>query len=282
VILEEPSTPGTPEPTGTHDDPPGPGASIPGGAPGPGDAAALALVQQTAWTLAWVAALASAFGLWSSWSAGPAASLLAPVLVLVALVGAAAVWTVARPLGRGLPLAGLLTALVTAGLSEGTAIHLRTFYTTDSAAFNQVATRLLLDGHNPYTASMAPAARLLHPAAGYWTYLADGGRALGVSYPAGSFLLQAPAMALGVNHLATDWVDLGAWLATPPPPFCLLSRRPRWLAPPPLPTRASASRTFGLNFAPTLRGTAPGRFRPRQDFGRSRPPSPRRSCPTAP
>ncbi len=221
MIPEEP-----PAPARSRDDLPGSGRT-----PGPGDVAALALVQQCAWTLVWVAALASALGLWGSWSAGPVVSVLAPVLVLVTLMGAVAVWTVPRPLGRALPLAGLLVALVTAGLSEGTAIFLRPFYTTDSAAFNQVATRLLLDGHDPYTASMAPAARLLHPAAAYWTYLADGGRVLRVSYPAGSFLLQAPAMALGVTHLATDWVDLGAWLVTAVLVSCMLPPFLRWLAP---------------------------------------------------
>ena len=52
-----------------------------------------------------------------------------------------------------------------------------------------------------------------------------------VSYPAGSFLLQAPFMALGLTHLATDWVDLGAWLVTAVLVFCMLPAFLRWLAP---------------------------------------------------
>ena len=41
--------------------------------------------------------------------------------------------------------------------TEGIGIHVRQYYTTDSGAFNQVAARLLLHGHDPYTATMAAA-----------------------------------------------------------------------------------------------------------------------------
>jgi hypothetical protein len=196
-----------------------------------GDAAALILVQQCAWTLAWAAVLVSALNFWGSWSAGAWAAVASPVLVLVALVGAVVVWTARRPVGRAVQAAGLGAALVTAALAQGTDIHLRHWYATDSAAFNQVATRLLLHGHDPYAASMAPAGRLLHPVAAYWTYQTNGGHVLRVSYPAGSFLLQAPFMALGLTHLATDWVDLGAWLVTAVLVFCMLPGFLRWLAP---------------------------------------------------
>jgi uncharacterized membrane protein len=126
---------------------------------------------------------------------------------------------------------GAGTALVTVAVTQGTFIHLRHFYSTDSAAFNQVATRLLLDGRNPYTSSMAGASRLLHPASAYWTYQVDGVHTANVSYPAGSFLIQAPVMALGLNHMVTDWVDLAAWLVTGVLLFCMLPRVVRWVAP---------------------------------------------------
>jgi hypothetical protein len=158
-------------------------------------------------------------------------ALASPVLVLVALAGTVMVWTGPGPLGRLQQVFGLAMAVVTVALSDGTDIHLRHSYATDSAAFNQVAARMLLHGHNPYTSSMAGAARLLDPPAAFWTYQADGGHTLGISYPAGSFLLQAPFMALGVNHLATDWVDLGAWLITAVLVFCMLPGFLRWLAP---------------------------------------------------
>jgi len=232
VILEEPVTPdpGVPLVNGSTE-----GATpttVVAGPSAPGaDAADLTLVQQCAWTLAWVGVLVLALTYWGSWSAGPWAALASPILTLVALIGTVMVWTGPGVLGRLQQGLGLATALVTAALTQGTDIHMRHTYATDSAAFNQVASRLLLSGHNPYTSSMAGAARLLNPPAAFWTYQASGGHTMGISYPAGSFLLQAPFMALGVNHLATDWVDLGAWLVTGVLVFCMLPSFLRWLAP---------------------------------------------------
>ena len=191
----------------------------------------LVLVQRCAWTLVWVAVLASALNFWGAWSAGPWAALLAPVLVLTALVGAVLVWTLSRPMSPAMRHFGLISALVAAAASQGTGIHLRRFYTTDSAAFNQVATRLLLDGHNPYASSMAGAARLLHPASNYWTYQVDGAHTLNVAYPAGSFLIQAPFMALGLHNMVSDWVDLAAWLITAVLIYLMVPPVLRWLAP---------------------------------------------------
>ena len=192
---------------------------------------ALFIVQRSIWTIAWIAVLASALQYWGSWSAGLWAAVLAPVLVLVALVGIVLVWTVPRPLSRVMQWTGLVAALVMVAVEHGTDIHLRHFYSTDSGAFNQVATRLLLNGKNPYDSSMAAAARLLHPASAFWTYQFDGVHTEAISYPAGSFLLQAPFMALGMHHMVTDWVDLGAWLVTAVLVFCMVPSYLRWLAP---------------------------------------------------
>ncbi len=194
-------------------------------------AAALVLVQRCAWTLVWLAVLSTALSYWGEWSSGPVIAALSPVLVLASLTGVTAVWIVRRPLSSRMQAAGLLVALSAAAASQATSIHQRRFYTTDSAAFNQVATRILVDGRNPYTTTMAAAARLLRPAYQYWTYQLDGGHALGVSYPAGSFLLQAPFEALGLHHMVTDWVDLGAWLVTAVLVFWMLPAFLRWLAP---------------------------------------------------
>ena len=199
--------------------------------PGPDDAWSLVLVQRCAWTLVWVGVLAAGLQYWASWSAGAWAVVLAPVLVGVALVGTVLLWTVPHPVGRAMQAFGAGTALVTVAVTQGTSIHLRHFYTTDSAAFNQVATRLFLDGRNPYASSMAGASPLLHPASAYWTYQVDGVHTANVSYPAGSFLLQAPVMALGLGHMVTDWVDLAAWLVTGILLFCMLPRVVRWVAP---------------------------------------------------
>ncbi len=226
MILDESLSPGTGETGG----PPGV-ASQPSEPESVGIRADLVLVQRCAWTLVWVAVLASALNFWGAWSAGPWAGLLAPVLVLTALIGAVLVWTLSRPLALSMQRFGLMAALVAAAAVQGTAIQLRHFYTTDSAAFNQVATRLLLDGRNPYTSSMAGAARLLHPASSYWTYQVDGAHTLKVAYPAASFLIQAPFMALGVHNMVSDWVDLAAWLTTAALIFTMVPPVLRWLAP---------------------------------------------------
>ncbi|MGA2836008.1 MAG: hypothetical protein ABSF84_05365 [Acidimicrobiales bacterium] len=194
-------------------------------------AAALVLVQRCAWTLVWLAVLSTSVDYWGAWSVDPVVAVLSPVFVLVSLTGAALVWIVRRPLSPAMQGAGLLVALAVATASQATSISQRRFYTTDSAAFNDVATRAFVAGRNPYTTSMAAAAHLLRPAYQYWTYQLDGGHALGVSYPAGSFLLQAPFDALGLHHMVTDWVDLGAWLVAVVLVFAMLPSFLRWLAP---------------------------------------------------
>ena len=227
MILDEPRSP---RPDGP-DDPEGDVGGSVSELDTQGPRAELVLVQRCAWTLVWVTVLGIALQYWASWTAGWWAAILAPLLVLVALVGAVLVWTVPRPLSPAMQRFGLAAGLLTAAVSEGTGIHLRHYYSTDSAAFNQVATRLFLDGSNPYTASMAGAARLLHPVAAFWTYQVDGAHTLKISYPAGSFLLQAPVEALGLHHLVSDWVDLVAWLVTAVLIFAMVPTVLRWLAP---------------------------------------------------
>ena len=188
------------------------------------------LVQRGGWTLAWFAVLTAGLGFWNAWTSWPGAAVLAPLLVVVGVAGMAATWLVADPRAGALPWAGLGAAVLAVGLPQAVAIHVRRYYTTDSAAFNQLATRALLHGKDPYETSMASAARLLNPPSHYWTYLAGGGHITQVSYPAGSFLLEAPAMALGFHHALADWTDLVAWLATGILVFVLLPVGLRWLA----------------------------------------------------
>ena len=188
------------------------------------------LVQRGGWTLVWFAVLIAGFGFWSSWTSWPGAAALAPLFVVAGIAGMAAAWIVADPSVGVLPWAGLGAAAVTVGVPQAISIHVRRYYTTDSAAFNQLATRALLHGKNPYETSMASAANLLNPPSHFWTYLADGGHITQVSYPAGSFLLEAPAMALGFHHELADWTDLVAWLVAGILIFFLLPIGLRWLA----------------------------------------------------
>jgi hypothetical protein len=186
--------------------------------------------QRCAWTLVWFSVLGSGLGFWGWWTSWPFAAVLAPVFVVGSMVGMAAVWLVDDPTSLVMQGVGLVAALASVAIPQGTATHVRQFFTTDSAAFNQVASLVLLHGKNPYTASMAPAAKLLNPPANYWTYTVDGGHVLNVSYPAGAFLLQTPFMALGFRHAVTDWMDLGAWLVSGLLLFVLLPASVRWLS----------------------------------------------------
>jgi uncharacterized membrane protein len=189
-----------------------------------------ALLQRGGWTLAWFAVLTAGLGFWSAWTSWPGAAVMAPLLVVTGVAGMTATWLVADPRAGALPWTALGAAILAVGLPEAVAIHVRRYYTTDSAAFNQLATRALLHGKDPFETSMASAASLLNPPSHYWTYLADGGHVTQVSYPAGSFLLEAPAMALGFHHELADWTDLVAWLATGVLLFVLLPIGLRWLA----------------------------------------------------
>ncbi|HUA94923.1 MAG TPA: hypothetical protein VMB82_05290, partial [Acidimicrobiales bacterium] len=191
---------------------------------------ATALLERAAWTLVWLGVLIGGVVLWGSWSSWPVIDVLAPALVLFSLAGVALCWSVRGPrwaVHQGL---GMLGALVAVATPEVITLHTRIYYTTDSAALDQVASRVLTHGHNPYTSALTSARLLLHPAANYWTYMIAGGHVSTVSYPAGSFLFYAPAYALGFHHQVVDWMDLYAWLAAAVLVFLLLPSALRWIA----------------------------------------------------
>ncbi len=189
-----------------------------------------AVLERCGWSFVWLGVLITGLGFWGGWSGWPAAALIAPLLVLGGGVGLAAIWLVDDPSSPVAQGVALFASLVAAGVPQAAAIHVRQFFTTDAAAFNQVASQLLVHGKDPYTASMAPAATLLHNPWNFWTYTVDGGHVTHVSYPAGSFLLQAPVMALGFHHQVTDWIDLAAWLVTGVLMFAMLPVSLRWLS----------------------------------------------------
>jgi uncharacterized membrane protein len=187
-------------------------------------------VQRGGWTLVWFAVLTAGLGFWSSWTSWPGAAVLSVLLVVAGVAGIVATWLSPSPANGVLPWTALGVAVMAVGIPQAVAIHVRRYYTTDSAAFNQLATRALLHGKNPYAISMAGGARLLNPPSHYWTYLASGGHVTQFGYPAGSFLLEAPAWALGFHHELADWIDLVAWLVTGILLFVLLPVSLRWLA----------------------------------------------------
>ncbi len=186
-------------------------------------------VERSVWSLVWLAVLVGGLGFWGSWSTWPPGAVVAPGLVLVGIGGLAASWLVRSPRSPALQLSALVAVVGSVLAQQADSIHVRQFYSTDSAAFNQAAARLLLDGKNPYTSTMASAAHLLQNPANNLTYTVSGGHVDHVSYPAGSFLLQVPALALGFNHAVVDWMDLFAWIITGVLIFALVPASLRWL-----------------------------------------------------
>ncbi len=204
--------------------PRGPGTSArPGTAPSD-------LAERGAWSLVWLAVLTGGIDLWGFWWWSPFAVVLAPSLVLVGIGGTAACWVAKSPRALRFQLPAFVSVMVTMLFPAAILINTRIYYTTDSAAFDQVATRALLRGADPYVMSMSSAARLLEVPARFWTYTVSGGHVAHFSYPAGSFLLEAPAMLLGLHHMVVDWTDLFCWIVTSVMLFVLLPTSLRWLA----------------------------------------------------
>jgi uncharacterized membrane protein len=194
------------------------------------DTGLLYVVERGAWSLVWIAVMAAGIGLWGFWWWSPFVVALAPLMVLAGIGGVAWCWmthAVRSPLFQGTALASVVVTLL---FPQAIEINTRTFYTTDAAAFDHVAAQALVHGLDPYKVSMSTAAGLFSAPARYWTYTVGGGHVAHFSYPAGSVLLDAVAMALGFHHMIVDWVDLGCWLATIILVFVLLPASLRWLS----------------------------------------------------
>lgn len=189
------------------------------------------LAERGAWSLVWLAVITGGVNAWGFWWWSPAAAALAPLMVLAGITGMAACWMTSDARGRLLQWSAYLAVSVTVLFPQVAEINTRKFYTTDSAAFDQVATRLLLSGKDPYSVPMSHAvSALLQVPVRLWTDTVTGDHVSHFSYPAGSFLLQLPAMALGSRHMVVDWTDLVCWLVTVTLIFALLPASIRWLA----------------------------------------------------
>ena len=87
-------------------------------------------------------------------------------------------------------------------------------YGTDEMAFDQYAAQLLMHGLNPYTHSMAPAFAQFHVSPDGYTFHLDGTPVTSLSYPALSFLVYVPFMALHFTTQLAVVVNVVAWVAT--------------------------------------------------------------------
>lgn len=136
-----------------------------------------------------------------------------PILALVSLLayvgGFSALILAARPRARLDEIAaiGLLaTFLLQMTVTVVTQPALGQ-YGTDALAFNHYSAQLVLAGQDPYTASMEPAYREFDVPASVYTPTVNGGFVLSQSYPALSFLVYVPFVALHVRSML--FVELG-------------------------------------------------------------------------
>ncbi len=183
------------------------------------------------WSIYYFALVATGCNAWTSWGQWSGFNWVAPLIVLLGSAGLTLTWLDYEWWHEHLNPIGLVTALFGVGVAGFGIIHGSRYFMTDSAAFNQRASSLLLKGLNPYTAHFDAAHLALSNAANFWTYTLNGGHIDQLSYPAGSFLIQAPLQWLGFTHLTSDYLDLLAWLATGVIIYFAVAPKYRWIAP---------------------------------------------------
>jgi hypothetical protein len=188
------------------------------------------VAERAAWSIVWLTVLSAGISVWGfSWR-GPFVVSLAALMIGGGMVGTASCWVVRSPRSLFFQGSSLVSALVAMVFPAAIRINVREFYTTDAAAFEQVAARALLHGGDPYATSMSSAASFFQVPAQFWTYTTNGGHVTHFSYPAGAFLFNTLAMELGIRHMVVDWMDLLAWLITFVLLAVLLPSPLRWLA----------------------------------------------------
>lgn len=189
------------------------------------------LPERMGWSVACLLVVFSGLHVWVGSMSTPGANASAMVLVLGGLVGMWWCWIPKAQLGRRWQAAVLLGLTLGLAMQAVAAYGFDPAYGTDAVAFDHYAALLLLHGHDPYAASMAPALARFHVPVIFSTYTMTGGRVTHVSYPAGSFLLYVPFLAAGLSTQAGNIADIAFWVVGLGLAWLLLPRRLAWLAP---------------------------------------------------
>lgn len=191
------------------------------------EAAELSVADRGWWTLAALSLLGLAVQLSLSVTTFPIIAAVSALLGIAGILTLVVTWT---EVGGGRLLAVLpwlllgltLLAVVVVGIVQ---IYSAPAYGTDEIAFDQYAAVLAQHGHNPYLHSMAPSFRMYHVSPNGFTFHLDGSPVTALSYPALSFLVYVPLLALGVHSQLAVIVNLFAWLVATVLVFLLLPRR---------------------------------------------------------
>lgn len=95
----------------------------------------------------------------------------------------------------------LAAVLLTTLIGVYVRIHSQAVYGTEDIAFQHYGATLVLRGVDPYSVSMRPAIEKFHVPSQFQTLLQNGGVVDRMSWPAGSFLMLVPFVAVGVADL---------------------------------------------------------------------------------
>ena len=146
-------------------------------------------------------ALARAYAWWMA-RAQPVARAVGPWVIAVAVAAAFIIWSFLQ-------------------------IRADPSYSTDEVAFDQYAATLAMHGSNPYVHSMAPAFAQYHLSPNGATFRLDGTPVTSLSYPALSFELYLPFLALGWSTQMAVALNVASWAVAILLLFGLLPRHVR-------------------------------------------------------
>ena len=168
------------------------------------------------WTLVGASLLSWAFELENGAPRYEWAALLAIVAGFWGLATAVASWLPEPAAGdrRLREFLAWITALLTVvsfGAWVVLQLHNMPSYGTDELAFDQYAGELVRQGLNPYTHTMAPALPLFRVSSGGYTYTLAGHGVTQLSYPALSFLVYVPFLALGWTLDLAPGLEVLGW-----------------------------------------------------------------------
>jgi uncharacterized membrane protein len=131
-------------------------------------------------------------------------------------LGVAALGLILAPVPSGwarrIDLVLLFGALLAVGAWTFVAVHGSPAYGTDEVAFDQGSAQLLLAGTNPYGADLTWTFDAFRVLPSGTTNTLDGSFVHTLSYPAGSFLVYLPILAMGIHSQAAIYVDAAFWI----------------------------------------------------------------------
>jgi hypothetical protein len=185
------------------------------------------------WTIAGIAMLNFAIGLYGSASTFP---WIAMIVVIGGLWSLGTITVSLIQFGQapqirkyanvlGWITAGLLLLLFAAWAFVQ--VHNAPAYGTDELAFDQYAAQLFQHGLNPYLHSMSPSFHLFRVSPDGATYTLTGQAVTQFSYPSLAFLVYVPFLLLGWSHELGVGINLIAWVFSVALMFWMLPRNMR-------------------------------------------------------